>query len=98
MSDQEFRLKYSNNWESDEYTLSDPNNTRIKSLALVAIKGDIYAVKTERVSVEYSDHGKRGWGTSNHYFVSVPVLGRERLIDLNTVVPTQEVFAVEFTM
>lgn len=88
------KLKYVNQWEYDEYYVG---RQRVHSLNKVMIDDVVYPVKNRQVSVNYNDMGHEYSSMSTHFFVVVDVLGIPRDIDLNTVVPRKNVFAVEWS-
>ncbi len=86
-------LKYTNDWEHDVYSVG---SSTVTNLQIVEIDGVRYPVTTKSVSVQYDDMGHVYTSTSAHYFVEVNVLGVKTRIDLNTIVPKQKVYAVEY--
>ncbi len=88
-----YRLKYSNQWESDIYTVNDKRVTKLKE---VVINGKWYKVTSRIVSVPYSDMGRPGAGTSTHYFVKEKVFGITIEFDLNTIVNRKPVYVSDY--
>ena len=90
------RLKYSNSWESDIYTV---DGKRIRTLTEVKINGEFYKVTAYEVSVPYLDHGQRCAGISTHYFVKEKVFGISMSFDLNEILRKRKpVYAAEYTL
>lgn len=93
-----FKLQYRNNWEVDEYYITD-NNTKIKvdKLKYIVIDDNptAYEVTSEIVSVPYSDHGHTYEGTSKHYFVNLPAGKSFVKTDINSLVNKCNVYMVK---
>jgi hypothetical protein len=80
-------LSYQNQWEADEYRV---NGRRVATLTKIHIrdkkgtKGKSFMVRAARVSVPYDDMGHEYYGTSTHFFIDLPVVGRKSVeVDLN---------------
>ena len=89
------RLKYSNNWESDVYTV---DGKRVRTLTEVCINGNPYKVTAYEVSVPYMEHGFRSVGISTHYFVKEKVFGVSMSFDLNELIKKKPVYAVKYAL
>jgi hypothetical protein len=86
------RLKYVNNWESDEYYVG---KNRVKTLAKVEINGVEFPVISRKVSVDYNDHGNRFSAMSEHFFIALVVGGVLFERDLNSM-GSMKIVAVEW--
>ena len=88
------QLRYRNSWESDIYTVG---NRSVKDLKKVEIDGELHDVHSRVVTVDYFDMGHNHTAVSKHYFVTTRLFGTDLEIDLNRIVPSTAVFAVEYT-
>lgn len=86
-------LQYKNDWESDVYSV---DGKQIQDLTKVAINGKEYDVTQKLVSKQYYDCGKPYFAESIHYFVIEKVFGMTMKFDLNKIVNSVEVLAIEF--
>lgn len=86
-------LQYKNDWESDVYSV---NGQQLQDLSKVAINGKEYDVVSKSVRKFYSDMGKQYVAESVHYFVTEKVFGMVMRFDLNKIVNSVEVLAIDF--
>ncbi|PPD51204.1 MAG: hypothetical protein CTY12_08750 [Methylotenera sp.] len=86
-------LEYRNNWEADKYSV---NGTEISELKSVIINGKQYSVESKICSIPYSDMGHVYTGTSKHFFVRETLFGMTMRFDLNKIVKSTTVEAVDY--
>lgn len=89
------KLKYTNNWEADIYSVKEG---RIANLKSVKIKDKVYTCKGVTISIPYSDMGHTYHGTSTHYFITEEVFGIKKEFDLNELVSKVPVYAIDYTL
>lgn len=87
------KLTYKNNWEADQYFV---NGEQIRELFLVEYNGEKYAVDKARVSIPYNDMGHTYYGVSDHFYITVDVMGTLQKIDLNRIVNKSDINAVVY--
>ncbi len=88
------QLTYQNNWEYDQYFVK---GKQLSSLKLVSIDDVDYKVTSNPVSISYNDMGHTYSSTSDHYFITVDIVGIPTQVDLNTLVDKKQIIAKQFT-